>query len=115
MLRLVEIVLNKLSWAGGGWAGVAGSNENKANLSQPAKLELGLGLSLAKPLLIQGHYVPPAMPKGSTLTSLGPKHKNQRNGKKEAKNGHKIYSWEIDEYYRADKCNLELQPDCDVL
>ena len=26
----------------------AGSSENKAKLSQPAKLELGLGLSLAK-------------------------------------------------------------------
>ena len=50
-LRLIEIVLpNKLSRVGGGgWvAGVAGSSGNKAKLSQPAKLELGLGLSLAK-------------------------------------------------------------------
>ena len=52
---MVEIVLpNKLSRVGGGecvwarlggWEGVAESSQNKANLSQPSNLELGLGLS----------------------------------------------------------------------
>jgi hypothetical protein len=47
-LILIEIVVsNKLSRRVGGWVG-AGSSENKAKLSQPAKLELGLVLSLAK-------------------------------------------------------------------
>ena len=53
---MVEIVLpNTLSREGGGdcgwarlggWEGVAESSQNKANLSQPAKLVIGIGLSL---------------------------------------------------------------------